>query len=501
MEENYKKLLQHLGEMVDLQEASALLAWDQETYMPPGAAQSRAMQLATLNKLIHQKFTSDEIGELIDALEPELPSLDPDSDQACIVKQISREYDKQRRVPSEWVAEFSKATSMAQESWKQAKQNSDFPTFEPDLKIVLDLRKQYAEFFKPYDHIYDPLLDDFEPGMKTEDVRQVFEDLRPKQVELVQAIIDSQHQVDDDILYQNFNEQKQWDFGLEVAKAFGFDFNRGRQDKSAHPFTISFSRDDVRITTRLKPDFLSTGLFGTLHETGHGLYEQGPSPSLARTPVAAGASLAIHESQSRMWENLVGRSLPFWVGFYPRLQEVFPSQLGGVNLEDFYPAINKVERSLIRTEADEATYNLHIMLRFELELALMDGKLEVSDLPEVWNTKMDEYLGITPTSDAEGVLQDIHWSTGIFGYFSTYALGNLVASMFWEKILEDIPDLEQQFEERKFAPLLNWLNDKVLQHGAKFQPADLIRRVTGSDLTAEPYVRYLQSKFGEIYKL
>jgi len=501
MEETYKQLLEQLGEMIDLQEAAALLAWDQETYMPPGAAQSRAMQLATLSKLAHIKFTSDEIGYLIETLKPELPSLDPDSDEACIVKNVSREFDKQRKVPSDWVAEFSKATSLAQESWKKAKGDSNFSKFEPDLTKVLDLRRQYTEFFSPYDHIYDPLLDDFEPGMKTINVRQVFEDLRPKQVELVQAIIDSPLQVDDTILHQNFDEQKQWDFGIDVAKAFGFDFNRGRQDKSAHPFTTSFSRDDVRITTRIVPDFFSTGLFGTLHETGHGLYEQGAHANLTRTPVAAGASLAIHESQSRMWENLVGRSLPFWDGFYPRLKEYFPSQLGDIDLETFYRAINKVERSLIRIEADEATYNLHIMLRFELELALIEGNFEVSDLPDAWNTKMDEYLGITPTTDADGVLQDIHWSVGIFGYFSTYTLGNLVASMFWEKILEDIPDLESHFEVGKFDRLLAWLEENILQHGAKYEPADLIKRVTGSELTAEPYVRYLKSKFGDIYQL
>jgi len=501
MEENYKRLSEQLGEMIDIQEAAALLAWDQETYMPPGAAQDRSMQLATLNRIIHEKLTSDKIGELLEALKPEISSLDPDSDEACIVKYVSREYDKQRKVPSDWVAEFSRATSLALEAWKKAREKSDFTLFEPDLTKVLDLRRQYAEYFSPYDHIYDPLLDDFEPGMKTSDVQQVFEDLRPKQVELIQAIVESSNPVDDAILHQPFDLDKQWDFGLEVAKAFGFDFNRGRQDKSTHPFTTSFGRNDVRITTRLKPEFLNVGLFGTMHEAGHGLYEQGFSPKLTRTPVAGGASLAIHESQSRMWENLVGRSRPFWVAFYPKLQEYFPSQLGDVDRDSFYRAINKVERSLIRTEADEATYNLHIMLRFELELALIEGKLMVSDLPEVWNTKMEEYLGITPTTDAEGVLQDIHWSFGIFGYFSTYCLGNLVAAMFWEKILADIPDLESQFEDGKFEPLLNWLQEKILQHGAKFEPAELIKRVTGSELTAEPYVRYLQSKFGEIYQL
>jgi carboxypeptidase Taq len=501
MEENFEQLKEHLAEISDLGAAAAIMGWDQETYMPPGATEDRSLQMATLSRIIHQKFTSDEIGELLEKLTPELSSLDPDSDEARIIKNVSREYEKQRKVPSEWVAEFSRVTSLAQESWKKAREESVFAQFLPDLTRVIELRRQYTQYFAPYDHIYDPLLDDFEPGMKTAYVKKVFDELRPKQVELVQAIMDSPYPVDDSILYQEFDEQKQWDFGLEVIKAFGFDLNRGRQDKSTHPFTTSFGSNDVRITTRFKPDYLSIGLFGTLHEAGHGMYEQGFSPTLTRTTLADGASLSIHESQSRMWENLVGRSRSFWVGFYPRLQEYFPEQLRYVDLDDFYRAVNKVERSLIRTEADEATYNLHIMLRFEIELALMEQSLDVSDLPDVWNAKMEEYVGITPPNDSEGVLQDIHWAFGIFGYFSTYCLGNLIAGMFWEKILSDIPDLETQFEHGKFKALWNWLHENILQHGSKFEPAELIKRVTGSELTAEPYVQYLYNKYGDIYRL
>jgi carboxypeptidase Taq len=337
--------------------------------------------------------------------------------------------------------------------------------------------------------------------MKTAEVQKVFDDLLPKQVALVQAIADSAHPIDDSILYQDFDEQKQWDFGEEVAKAYGYDFTRGRQDRSVHPFTTSFGIDDVRITTRLRPDFFNTAIFGTMHEAGHGIYEQGISKNLARTPLADGASLGVHESQSRMWENLVGRSLPFWKGFFPRLQEYFHSELGEVALEDFYRAINKVERSLIRVEADEATYNLHIMLRFELETSLMDGSLSTPDLPDVWKNKMEEYLGVRPPNDAEGVLQDIHWSFGGFGYFSTYSLGNLIASMFWEKINQDIPDLESQIGEGKFGELLSWLREKIHVHGGKFDPLDLVQRITGSGLDAAPYVRYLEKKFSELYKL
>jgi carboxypeptidase Taq len=307
--------------------------------------------------------------------------------------------------------------------------------------------------------------------------------------------------VNDAILHQEFDERKQWDFGIEVIKAFGYDLERGRQDRSTHPFTTSFGTGDVRITTRIYPDYLSSGLFSTLHEAGHGMYGQGIDPKLSRSLIADGASLGMHESQSRMWENLVGRSRHFWVAFFPRLKEFFPSQLGNVELDEFYRAINKVERSLIRVEADEATYNLHIMLRFEIELGLIEGKLAPKDLPEIWNTKMDEYLGITPTDDAKGVLQDIHWSFGILGYFPTYSLGNLIASMLWEQIHEDIPELESQIAMAEFDSLFTWLRENIHVHGAKFEPLDLVRKITGSGLTAEPYINYLNSKFREIYRL
>ena len=363
------------------------------------------------------------------------------------------------------------------------------------------MRQEYANFFQPYDHIYDPLLDDFEAGMKTADVKKVFAELRPRQVALVNAIAESSYQVDDSVLHQEFDESTQWAFGEEVIKAFGYDFNRGRQDKSVHPFTSSFGNDDVRITTRVAPNYFNTALFGTLHEAGHGMYEQGIGKQLARTPISHGASFGFHESQSRMWENLVGRGKPFWIAFFPRLQEYFPEALRDVNLDDFYRAINKVERSLIRVEADETTYNLHIMVRFELEIALMTGELSAVNLPEAWNQKYEDYLGITPPDDAQGVLQDIHWSFGGFGYFSTYSLGNLISSMLWEVIQRDLPDLQSQFEKAEFGGLLEWLRANIYVHGAKYEPMELLKMVTGSALDADPYMRYLEAKFGEIYKL
>ena len=498
--EKLQQLKNLLGEVWDISMAAAVLGWDQETYMPPGGSEARGMQLSTLSRLAHTKFTSPQIGELLAELEPEAANWDPDSDEARLIKVTRRDYDKATKVPSDFVAEVARVASEAQVAWREAKEKSDFSKFEPYLARIVELRRQYANFFAPYEHVYDPLLDDFEPGLKTADVQRIFDALRPQQVALIKAIAEKP-QVDDSFLHQHYDEKKQWDFGVEVITKFGFDWERGRQDKSAHPFTTSFSVNDVRITTRIVPDFLGTGLFGTMHECGHALYEQGVDPVLERTPLGHGASLAIHESQSRLWENLVGRSRPFWEHFYPRLQEYFPAQLGNIDLETFYKGINKVEPSLIRTEADEATYNLHIMLRLELEIALMEGSVEVKDLPEVWNEKMREYLGVTPPDDAHGVLQDIHWSMGALGYFSTYALGNLISAQWWERMHEDIPNLDEQIRAGNFADLLGWLREHIHRHGAKFEPQELVKRVTGSEIDPAPYMRYLKTKYGEIYNL
>jgi carboxypeptidase Taq len=317
---------------------------------------------------------------------------------------------------------------------------------------------------------------------------------------LIKAIA-GRPQVDDRFMSRVYPEQAQWDFGVEVITRFGYDWQRGRQDRAAHPFSIEFSLDDVRITTRFDPQHPASAMFGTMHEAGHAMYEQGIDLALRRSPLASGASLGLHESQSRMWENLVGRSLPFWKYFYPRLKEIFPTQLGDVDLMTFYRGINKVQPSLIRVEADEATYNLHIMLRLELEIALMEGSLAVQDLPEAWNARMQEYLGLTPPNDARGVLQDIHWSSGLIGYFPTYALGNLISVQLWESIQADIPDLDEQIEHGDFSALLGWLREKIHRYGAKFEPQEVVQRATGSKIDPKPYIHYLQRKFGEIYGL
>jgi carboxypeptidase Taq len=501
MEEKLNQLKYILAEVFDINAASGLLDWDQQCYMPSKGAESRGNQQATLSRIAHERFTSGEVGQLLADLKPFADQLDPDSDDARLIRVTARQYDKRVKVPVALVAELAQITTVAHGAWEQARAQNNFAHFRPYLEKIVDLRRQYAALFAPYDHVYDPLLDDFEPGLKTREVQAIFETIRPQQVALIQAIAE-RPQVDDSFLHQFYDPQKQWDFGVEVITQFGYDWNGGRQDKAAHPFTTSgFGLGDVRITTRIFPNLPASGWFGTMHECGHAFYEMGYDPRLDRGPLANGASAGVHESQSRMWENLVGRSFEFWQHFYPRAQAMFPTQLGNVSLESFYRAINKVESSLIRVEADEATYNLHIMLRLELEIALMDGTLEAKDLPEIWNARMQEYLGIVPPTDSDGVLQDIHWSAGLFGYFPSYALGNLMSLQLWERIRADIPDLSEQIRSGKFAALLDWLRKNVHHHGAKFEPQELMQRVTGSKIDSGAYMRYLKEKFGKIYGL
>lgn len=500
MSEKLEKLKVLLGEVSDIGHAAAVLGWDQQVNMPPGGAEARGQQLATLSKIAQEKFISDEVGRLIEDLKADFADADPASDEAAMVRVAARNYDKAKRVPPEFVAEQAVVTSKAFEAWVEAKGKSEFSIFQPHLEKVVDLVKKYISFFPPADHPYDTLLDDYEPGMKTADVKEIFNVLRPKQVELIKAIT-SAKQVKDDFLHRKYNEKKMMDFGVDVITKYGYDWSGGRQDKASHPFQTTFGPGDVRITTRFEADNPTATLFSTLHESGHAMYEQGVNPAYARTPLMGGTSLAVHESQSRMWENLVGRSLPFWEHFFPALKKVFPSQLDGVGVKAFYKAINKVEPSLIRVNADEATYNLHIMLRLELEIAMVEGRVAIKDLPEIWNTKMQEYLGITPPNDAKGVLQDIHWSYGSIGYFSTYALGNLVSAQLWERINMDIRNLDDQIRKGNFSELLGWLRKNIHQHGQKYEPQVLVEKVAGSKITPEPYVRYLTKKYSEIYGL
>ena len=489
-----------VGEISDVRSAAGLLGWDQQTYMPAGGNAARGQHLATLGKISHELVTSDEVGKLLSDLKQEFAGADDSSDDAAFIRLAARDYDKEVCVPSEFVVEQAIVTAKAFEAWAEARSKADFSIFRPHLEKVVELVKKYVSFFPPADHPYDTLLDDFEPGMKTAEVQAIFNGMRPKQVELIKAI-SSRPPIKDKFLHKKYNPQKLWDVSAGVTKAFGYDWTRGRMDKAAHPFESSFGVDDVRITNRFEPDNPLGTLFSAMHESGHAMYEQGINPAYERTSLAHGTSLAVHESQSRMWENLVGRSMPFWEFFYPKLKSVFPSQLDGVGLKSFYRAINKVQPSFIRVNADEATYNLHIMLRLELEIAMVEGRLEIKDLPDAWNTRMKEYLGITPRDDAQGVLQDIHWSSGMIGYFSTYALGNLISAQLWQKISNDIPGLDDQFRKGKFDELLAWLRANVHGYGRKYDPQDLMQKVTGSRITSEPYVRYLTSKYSEIYGL
>ena len=498
MSEKLNRLKEILGEAADINKVIDVLDWDQQVNIPPGGNEARGQQMATLGKLAQEKSTSDELGTLLEDLKQEFAG--SDTDDAALIRVAARDYDKNRRVPPAFIAEQAIAHSKAFEAWVEAKDKSDFSIFQPHLEKNLELVRKYVSFFPSADHPYDALLDKFEPGMKTSEVQAIFDGLRPRQVKLIKAITESK-QVKDDCLHKSYNEKKLIDLGVEVITEFGYDWKRGRQDKSEHPFETAFSVNDVRITTRFEKDNPMATLFSTFHEAGHAMYEQGVNPAYERTSLAGGTSLAVHESQSRMWENLVGRSLPFWEHLYPKFKKIFPSQLDGVSVKSFYKAINKVEPSFIRVNADEATYNLHIMLRLELEIGMVEGNIAIKDLPEIWNTKMREYLGVTPPNDAKGVLQDIHWSGESIGYFSTYALGNLVSAQLWEKINKDIRGLDDQIRKGNFSELLGWLRAKVHVHGHKYDPQDLVQRITGSRIAPEPYVRYLTNKYSEIYGL
>ncbi|MBE7535503.1 MAG: carboxypeptidase M32 [Anaerolineales bacterium] len=497
MSEKMDQLKAILGEVSDIGRAAAVLGWDQQVNMPPGGGEARGRQLGTLGKIAQEKFIADEVGQLLDDLKSEF---EPGSDEAAMIRVAARGYEKAKRVPPSFIVEQAVVTAKAFDAWVEAKAKSDFSIFQPHLEKVVELVRKYVSFHPKADHPYDTLLDDYEPGMKTADVQAIFDELRPQQVELIKAIAASK-QVKDDFLHKKYNEKKVWDFSETIIKRFGYDFNRGRQDKAPHPFETTFSVNDVRITNRFETDNPLATLFSAMHESGHAMYEQGVNPAYERTALESGASLAIHESQSRMWENIVGRSFPFWEHFYPMLKKIFPSQLDGVGVRAFYKGINKVEPSFIRVNADEATYNLHIMLRLELEIAMVEGKVNVKDLPEIWNAKMQEYLGVVPPNDAKGVLQDVHWSGGSIGYFSTYALGNLVSAQLWEKIEEDVKGLDENFRKGDFSELLGWLHKNIHQYGRKFEPQTLMLNVTGSKITPAPYVRYLKKKYGEIYGL
>lgn len=501
MGEALDTLKARLAEIHYLGSAGAVLDWDQQTYMPPGGLHARAEQKAVISRLTHTMFVDPEIGRLLEQAAGEVSDLDPDDEDAALVRVTRRDYEKATRLPESLVTELSRVTSHAQEEWAKARAADDYDHFAPWLEKIIDLERRVAEALGYQDRLYDALVDQYEAGMTSAQLDAVFEDLKAKTVPLARAIFERVGQVDSSVLTRDYDPETQREFAEAVLKDCGFDFERGRQDRSVHPFCTHFSRGDVRLTTRYDRNYLPMALFGSLHEMGHGLYEQGTSPSLDGTSLGSGCSLGIHESQSRLWENLVGRSRGFWSHYFPKLREAFPAQLVDVDEEEFYRAINRVAPSLIRVEADEVTYNLHIILRYEMENALLEGRLSVKDAPDAWNAKMEELLGITPPSNREGILQDVHWSIGIMGYFPTYALGNVLSAQLWEKALEEVPSVPGDVKRGYFEPLLTWLRENIHQHGRKYLPAELVRKATGEPLSTDAYVRYLNTKFGDIYGL
>ena len=499
--ETYRKLCQAVQEATMIGRIQHLLEWDEHTKMPKAGGAYRADQTAYLAGLVHQKQTAPEIGDWLAELAESDLVADPKVIWArtCITSNVTM-----RRRPSyrrRLVEQLTRACTVGQQVWIEARQADDFKRFQPNLEEIFRLKREEAGALGYDSSPYDPLLDEYEPGETTENVARVLSELRDALVPLVQAIADSDQRPEVSILARSYPVDVQESFGTQVAKQLGFDFEAGRLDVTAHPFCTGLGPGDVRITTRYDEHAFSDAFFSILHEAGHGMYDQGLPREHYGLPIGEDVSLGIHESQSRMWENQVGRSRAFWDHFYSAAQEAFPQALGDVELTKFYDAINDVRPSLIRVEADEVTYNLHILIRFELEQALIEDQLQVADLPSAWNEKYEHYLGITPPNNADGVLQDVHWSAGLIGYFPTYALGNLYAAQFFDQAKQDIAGLEDQFRTGEFSSLLSWLRENIHQHGRRYSPAELVERVTGGPLQHDALISQLQKKYGEIYGL
>ena len=501
MNAKLQELKGRLIEIYDLQMANSLLSWDQATYMPPGGAEARGRQSALISRLAHERLTAPEVGKLLDALDPWAAKLPFDSDDAALVRVTRREYDQAVKVPSDLVSEMNSHSAESYQAWTVARPKNDFATMRPYLEKTLELSRRLANCFPGYEHIADPLINYSDYGMKASSVREIFTQLRKRLVPIVQAIM-SRPVPSDECLRRPVPERDQLAFGEDVIRAFGYDFERGRQDKTHHPFMTKFSLGDVRITTRVRENDNTDSLFSTLHESGHAMYEQGIRMDFEGTPLATGTSSGVHESQSRLWENLVGRSRGFWNGFYPKMQAAYPSQYAKVPLDEFYRAINKVDRTLIRTDSDEVTYNLHVMLRFDLELDLLDGSLAIKDLPEAWRARFQRDIGIPVPNDKDGVLQDVHWYAGtIGGAFQGYTLGNILSAQIFAAAVKAHPGIPAEIERGVFTTLHGWLRDNLYQHGSKFTAAELIERVTGSPMTTEPYLAYLWNKYQPLYDL
>lgn len=495
------ELMARWQDIYDLTGIAALLNWDQSTYMPVAGGAVRGRQLALLERLAHERRTDPAIGRLLDELQPYAESLPRDADDAAHLRVMRKIYERSTRIPAAFAAEFAEHTANSYMAWVAARPQNDFAAVRPYLQKTLEMSQQMAEFFPGYAHIADPLIDFADEGMTVAMIRPLFEELRLALAPLV-ATISQRPPVDDSFLRRNYPKAQQIAFGESVIRAFGYDFSRGRQDETHHPFMTKFAHDDVRITTRVDEHDLGSALFSTMHEAGHALYELGIDPAYASTALDTGASAGVHESQSRLWENIVGRSRRFWEHYYPALQAAFPAQLADVDVDAFHRAVNRVSPSLIRTEADEVTYNLHVIIRFGLELELLEGKLSIDDLPEAWHARYQENLGVAAPDDRDGVLQDVHWFGGpIGGSFQGYTLGNIMASQFYAAAVAAHPAIEDEIGAGRFTTLHTWLRDNIYRHGAKYTAQELLLRVTGQPLTLTPYLTYLRTKYNAIYGL
>ena len=489
-------LRERLAEIADLNAAGGLLGWDQQTMMPERAAPQRAEQLGTLGKLIHESFTDDAIGRLLEDARPQ-----PGSTDEALVRVTRRDWEKARRVPSELAAEIARAGALGHQAWVDARERSDFAAFLPFLRRNVELKLRYVECFDGFDDPYDVLLDDYEEGMTSAEVDALFTELRAGLVPLIAAIAERADAVDASPLHGDFPVAGQQALVRRVVERLGWTADGWRLDEAAHPFATSFGPRDVRLTTRYDPAYVGMALYGAIHEFGHGLYESQVDPALARGPLGEGVSLGVHESQSRLWENIVARGRPFAGWLHGQLREVFPQRYADVSAEDYFRAVNKVQPSLIRVEADEATYGLHVILRFELERAMIAGTVALEELPEAWRVKMKQYLGVEVPNDAVGVLQDVHWSGGDIGYFATYALGNLIGAQLWERARGDLPDLDDALAAGDGSSLRAWLGEHVHRFGRTYPPRELVRRVVGGPIQVEPFLDYLNGKLRPIYGL
>jgi carboxypeptidase Taq len=497
----FQALRERMAALADLRTVSQLLDWDQQTMMPPRGAASRAETVATVQRISHEMFVSDETGRLLEAAASKLNGSSPDSDEAALVRVGRRRWEKARRVPSELAADLARAASVGQQVWTVARANSDFDSFLPYLERNFELVRRYVDCFDDLDCAYDAVLDDFEPGARTADVVRLFDELKSELLTIIRTISEHEDRVDDSILHGHFPVDRQRQLVRWLLELMGFDPSSWRIDDAVHPFASGFGNQDVRITTRWDERFLPTSMYGAMHECGHGLYEEGVAQSLQRTPLGHPESLGLHESQSRLWENMVGRGRPFCGVLAPRIAELFTGPIAHVDGERLYRAVNRVTPSLIRVEADEVTYGLHIVIRFELEQELIEGRLAVRDLPEAWNARYQEYLGVHVPDDANGVLQDVHWASGLIGYFPTYALGNLIAGQLFERAQAELPDLDAQLAAGALHDLREWLRENVHRHGAKFSSAELLPRVVGGPIAVGPFIDYLKGKLSQVYDL